>query len=530
MPQPSTRRPSPLLVLALLTAALLTACGGFEEEWEINSHRQPLSAYCSVSVIGKGTKQMETDYLANVINCENGAADLEALKAQAVAARTYAYYKIATSGSIKDGTGDQVYSCGKTPSAKHHQAVKETSGQVLRFQGKVICAFYVAGAKPSASSCVATSGDSDPTSTEKYVTYNAGKSGSGITQSKLGWVSASNVYNRGCMSQNGSHCQALNKKGYKEILKFYYGADIELITTTGSCVVPTTPPPPPPPPPVKYPVLTISSSARAINGQAKDLCQAGASKSIFDWFVGQKAELRVEVKNNGTTAAKNVELDLWAEEPYLEVARWSIYSDGGGSFAIAAADGAQTIARERPGKAFTLKLGSISPGVTRQVRLVVQAKTFSLGQLDHPDLRAWVGSIEGYYTKADFATKPSQNVSSYQTQNGGDLRTYVQTDVLDKETCGDGLDNDCDGSVDEGCGGNPDPNPGPDPSTDPNPNPDPTLPGGDLPPSHQDEQDELILAGGCAVAGHDSGPSLPTAAPLLALLLLALCARRCRRG
>jgi len=227
----------------LILAALLVGCG--DADPDIGSLSSALSAYCSVNVSGKGVKQMEGDYLAHVVACENGAADTEALKAQAVAARTYAYYKIKLSGSIKDGQSDQVYTCGASPKAKHYQAVTDTSGQVLRYSGVSICAFYVAGAKPSAASCVAKAGDSDPTGTEKYVTYNDGKKGSGIKQSTLGWVNSGNIENRGCMSQNGSHCLSLDGKGYGQILRFYYGADIEIVTAQGSCV---TPPPPPDPP------------------------------------------------------------------------------------------------------------------------------------------------------------------------------------------------------------------------------------------------------------------------------------------
>ncbi len=194
----------------LLALLLLAGC---RDGFDVSRLSWPLSAQCTVEVQGKGTKDVETDYLPHVITCENGAADLEALKAQAVAARTYMYYKIATSGSVKDGTGDQVYTCGTQPAQKHLDAVKATSGQVLVYtpSGKsplVICAFFVAGGKPSASSCVWASGDPDPTSTEKYVTYNEGKSGSGVEQTSLGWKDPSNYYNRGCFSQNGSQCLA----------------------------------------------------------------------------------------------------------------------------------------------------------------------------------------------------------------------------------------------------------------------------------------------------------------------------------
>jgi len=229
--------------LACLVLVLpLCACG--PDPGEIGWLRQPLTALCTVNVTGSGIKQVETDYLAHVVACENGAADMEALKAQAVAARSFMYYKIKTNGgTICDGQSCQVYTCAAQPAQKHHDAVSATAGQVLVYSGVVICAFYVAGAKPSTSTCKALSSDPDGTNTEKYVTYNEGLSGSSLIQSTLGWVDPGNLYNRGCKSQNGANCLSLKGKTYPEILHFYYGADIQLVTATGSCV---TPPPPPP--------------------------------------------------------------------------------------------------------------------------------------------------------------------------------------------------------------------------------------------------------------------------------------------
>jgi MYXO-CTERM domain-containing protein len=222
---------------SLVLLSGLVACG--ETDDGIAWLQRPLQALCTVNVSGSGLKQVETDYLPHVVTCENGAADIEALKAQAVAARTFMYYKIKTEGgTIGDGQSDQVYTCSAQPQQKHYDAVNATAGQVLIYQGVVICSFYVAGAKPSTATCVAASGDSDPTNTEKYVTYNEGKTGSSVTQSTLGWVDPANKYNRGCKSQNGAHCLSLKGKPYHQILPFYYGADIQLVTATGSCVTP----------------------------------------------------------------------------------------------------------------------------------------------------------------------------------------------------------------------------------------------------------------------------------------------------
>ena len=177
---------------------------------------------------------VENDYVPQVVACENGGASLEALKAQAVAARTYLYYKLQREGSIGDGQGDQVYTCAATAGAEHRRAAAETSGQVLRYQGTIIAAFYVAGALQSGPDC--RGGSNDPTGTEHFVTYNEGLSGGDIEQTSLGWVDPGNLENRGCQSQNGAHC--LSDEGWDadSILRYFYGEDIDVTTAMGPCV------------------------------------------------------------------------------------------------------------------------------------------------------------------------------------------------------------------------------------------------------------------------------------------------------
>ena len=221
------------------TALVLVACQDTDTSVpRTQTHRAAVTAYCTATVNGVGQVDVETDYLPHVVQCENGGASLEALKAQAVAARSYLYYKLNLSGSINDGTSDQVYSCGANPSPQHYQAVDETAGQVLTYSGVTVCAFYVAGAIPSASSCVATGSDNDYSNTEHYVTYNWNQSGANVEQTTLGWVNPGNLYNRGCKSQNGAHCLSDAGWVYQDILRFYYGMDIGIETAVGSCITP----------------------------------------------------------------------------------------------------------------------------------------------------------------------------------------------------------------------------------------------------------------------------------------------------
>ncbi len=197
----------------------------------------PLTAYCEIELGDQGRVDIEGEYLPNVINCENGAAGFEALKAQAVAARSYLYYKLNEYGSIDDGQSDQVFTCGRSPGPQHYAAVEATSGEVLTYQDEVIAAFYVAGAIPSSPMCVGMVGDLDPYNTERYVTYNQGLSGDQVIQSTLGWVDPANLYNRGCKSQNGASCLAEAGIDYQNILRSYYGDDITLERSEGDCIL-----------------------------------------------------------------------------------------------------------------------------------------------------------------------------------------------------------------------------------------------------------------------------------------------------
>lgn len=195
-------------------------------------------AHCQIDVDGIGPVDLETEYLPSVIHCENGGADLESLKAQAIAARSVAYYAIETSGSICDSQACQVYSCDKEPSELAIQAARETQGMYLSFGNILTYGFYVAG--DDAVDGPDCAGDAS-VGTERWVTYNEGREGTDVEQTELGYVHQPDEpgygQNRGCLSQWGSRCLE-RQRGYTatDILRFYYGDDIELVHAVGPCV------------------------------------------------------------------------------------------------------------------------------------------------------------------------------------------------------------------------------------------------------------------------------------------------------
>lgn len=247
-------------ICALLAPlAIGVACAGADTDENTGTQQlaevnAPTKAVCSILVTGTGNLDIESEYLPNVIACEaSGSAGLETLKAQAIAARSVTYYEALGDGSICDSQGCQVMSCGRKPSALHYQAVQETAYQYLTHSGLVTYGFYVSGdASPDSTSCVGKSS----VNIEKYITYNDGLSGASVKMSKLGYIpKGGGVFgqNRGCMSQNGSVCLEKQGKSHLDILRFYYGADIEVRTGVACSGAPPPPAPTPEPPTTEPP-------------------------------------------------------------------------------------------------------------------------------------------------------------------------------------------------------------------------------------------------------------------------------------
>lgn len=196
-------------------------------------------------------------YVAGVVMAENGNAAHAARQAQAVAARTFLLRAIRDDRKlgtlqkpIPSSERFQVYR--PNPSQRAIQATTETAGIVCRYLGELIICNYVAGAYWNAGG----QPREDPTNTEKWVTYNEGKIGSAVKPTSLSNVGRSD--NRGCKSQNGADSLARNGHDYRSILRYFYGADLEI----GPLLVkPAAPLPSPPSPPAGGAGSTTSTSS-----------------------------------------------------------------------------------------------------------------------------------------------------------------------------------------------------------------------------------------------------------------------------
>lgn len=191
-----------------------------------------LSVPSKVRVDGK-VVDVETNYLPRVVQCENPGAPPESMKAQAIAARTWLAHEARgrATPSVADGQSAQAYTCaankyGAYVSAAAKAAVLATTGKVVTWNGRVTAGFFVAGDTRRATSCRSSG---DPTSTERFVTYNFGAVGGAVEPSSIG--DRSNPDNRGCMAQNLANClDEADGYDHAKILRYFYGSDIVIGT------------------------------------------------------------------------------------------------------------------------------------------------------------------------------------------------------------------------------------------------------------------------------------------------------------
>jgi hypothetical protein len=197
----------------------------------------------------EGWLDLETDYLPRVVTRENGNAASAALEAQAIAARTYVLRAMLDHPSL--GTpaqpiinSEKFQTYAATATAQCIDATRRTAGIVATYSHQLILGNYVAGAIWTPSGVPGQ----DTTNTEKWVTYNKGKTGTFVKPTAL--ASTARWENRGCMSQNGADWLARHGEGHLAILRFFYGLDLELVDLRGARPVPAPPGPGQQPAPV----------------------------------------------------------------------------------------------------------------------------------------------------------------------------------------------------------------------------------------------------------------------------------------
>lgn len=176
------------------------------------------------------------EYLMSVVPAEVGNAHIEACKAQAIAARSIVYYWTKSGNVINDTSAYQSFRASRGTDNAYtnaHNAVKETKGQVLLYDGKIAQTYFA----DSNGGKMVASGEHWSQSLPYLVTKNDP------------WTLASGKPFNGHpvgMSQQGAIWAANHGVKYDGILAFYYpGTEIQPKNTNP---IPTPNPEPEQPP------------------------------------------------------------------------------------------------------------------------------------------------------------------------------------------------------------------------------------------------------------------------------------------
>lgn len=184
-----------------------------------SAYLQSANRDCSGGIIVNEQVYDLEDYVAGVVTAEaDPNQDMEALKAQAIAARTYAIVRTNhCKNSISNSSRDQNFNVNASDKAK--QAVNETRGMVLTYDSTMFLSEYDSfyGKKEDCDSngCSAS-----------YKKLPNGESNNIVLSNKYKFLIAGG-HGRG-MSQVYSYELADSGKNYEEILKFFYSSGVKI--------------------------------------------------------------------------------------------------------------------------------------------------------------------------------------------------------------------------------------------------------------------------------------------------------------
>jgi len=190
-----------------------------------NTYLRQIGNDCKTIIVAGEAWPLE-DYIIGVVSGEaNNSGGMEALKAQAIAARTYAIVRTNNcQKEIKNSQADQVFNRNFTNNAR--EAVKATEGLVLTYDGKLFLSQYDA---------FYTGGDYSCNDTECSVTYKKEPGYEvhkvSVPISRRSQLIGGHGYG---MSQVASYVMAENGSDFEEILKYFYSPGIEIQSLSGT--------------------------------------------------------------------------------------------------------------------------------------------------------------------------------------------------------------------------------------------------------------------------------------------------------
>lgn len=201
-----------------------------------NAGQSYLSILCPEITTTDGDSWSLEEYVARVVSGESGFFDsfsdkhAEEWKAQAVAARTVALEKTKyCKQPIENSQNVQVADRSSTIKQEIIDAVKETEGKILTYEGEITSASYDSFYKGNNFHC-----DDEYC----YATYNKTGGGSPVSSHEIKtykkWQSSLAGGHGNGMSQFGALYLADTGMSYEQILKYFYSDDVEITFVGGN--------------------------------------------------------------------------------------------------------------------------------------------------------------------------------------------------------------------------------------------------------------------------------------------------------
>jgi len=187
----------------------------------------------------------------------------------------------------------------------------------------------------------------------------------------------------------------------------------------------------------QYPKMSIQVKTYPPSGQGEDFASEGSSSGVMDLWKGQEFVTEVIIRNDPSGAATSTTDSaiawVWFESPYLEPVSYHIYTDYPKfdlqTWKLSVADGySQNPDKSNPPANGKYYIEQFAPGEGKKIAFVTRATGYSIGKADHPDVRAWIQHVAGYYGE-----QTGWNDAVETNHAGTILRAYKQHDVFQRD-------------------------------------------------------------------------------------------------